>query len=162
MVTVYFKCPVMFNNFVVDLISSCWDKVPSKRPSFTRIVQILQHLVQVSLLSSRGELPYEIDMDACRLRDFGLKNQWICSLKLHLFDTALWNFFFPMAFWFYVDDWTRFFSIQLSMWLFSACSSRWSLRQSVDLQICYPFSPSRSQRKRSQKIHFFVCKSPKK
>ena len=75
MVTVYFKCPVMFNNFVVDLISSCWDKVPSKRPSFTRIVQILQHLVQVSLLSSRGELPYEIDMDACRLRDFGLKNQ---------------------------------------------------------------------------------------
>lgn len=31
---------------IEDLMTSCWDKVPSKRPSFTRIVHILQHLVQ--------------------------------------------------------------------------------------------------------------------
>lgn len=31
---------------VEDLMTSCWDKEPSKRPSFTRIAKILQHLVQ--------------------------------------------------------------------------------------------------------------------
>jgi len=31
---------------IEDLMTSCWDKEPSKRPSFTRIVKILQHLFQ--------------------------------------------------------------------------------------------------------------------
>lgn len=31
---------------IEDLMTSCWDKEPSKRPSFTRIVHILQHLAQ--------------------------------------------------------------------------------------------------------------------
>ncbi|XP_015756075.1 PREDICTED: mitogen-activated protein kinase kinase kinase 7-like [Acropora digitifera] len=31
---------------IEDLMTSCWDKDPLSRPSFTRIVQILQHLIQ--------------------------------------------------------------------------------------------------------------------
>ncbi|XP_068698007.1 mitogen-activated protein kinase kinase kinase 7-like [Montipora foliosa] len=31
---------------IEDLMTSCWDQMPSIRPSFTRIVQILQHLIQ--------------------------------------------------------------------------------------------------------------------